>query len=130
MPKRPTELADIVTEEDFGKAQLYNLDKARFGFIEGIYKQLESVLMLHYDVLPKIWDYSGELLFKATGYGTNYEVIYTSLYVTFFFLTKRVLFLDSSITCFSCFVYINFNRYSFAFQSLLYFCCRRKTWIQ
>lgn len=75
MPKRPSELADIVTEEDFKKAQLYNLDKARFGFIEGIYKQVESVLMLHYDALPKIWDFAGELLFKATGYGTDYEVI-------------------------------------------------------
>ncbi|CAO3684341.1 unnamed protein product [Rhizopus stolonifer] len=42
----PSELADIVTEKDFKKAQAYNLDKSRFGFIEGVYKQAETVLML------------------------------------------------------------------------------------
>jgi STE24 endopeptidase len=74
MRDRPSELADIVTEEDFKKAQVYNLDKSRFGFIEGFYKQIETVLMLHYDALPKIWDFSGELLYKISGYGSEYEV--------------------------------------------------------
>lgn len=75
MLERPTELADIVTKEDFRKAQAYNLDKSRFGFIESFYKQIETVLLLHYDALPKIWDISGDILYKITGYGTEYEVI-------------------------------------------------------
>lgn len=74
MPERPSELADIVSEEDFKKAQAYNLDKSRFGFIEGIYKQVETIFMLHYDALPKIWNYAGEILYKFTGYGSEYEV--------------------------------------------------------
>jgi STE24 endopeptidase len=74
MRNRPAEIADIVSEEDFKKAQLYNLDKSRFGFVEGLYKQIETVLMLHYDALYKIWDFAGQVLYKFTGYGTEYEV--------------------------------------------------------
>lgn len=74
MLERPTELADIVSKEDFGKAQAYNLDKARFGFFESFYKQLETILLLNYDALPYIWDVSGNVLFKLTGYSTEYEV--------------------------------------------------------
>jgi STE24 endopeptidase len=74
MKERPMELADIVTEQDFKKAQAYNLDKSRFGFFEGIYKQGETILMLHYDVLPKLWQLSGEWLLSFAGYGSEYEV--------------------------------------------------------
>lgn len=74
MPKRPSELADIVTEEDFKKAQVYNYDKSRFGFVEGAYKQIETVLMLYYNALPKIWDISGQILYKVSGYDAEYEV--------------------------------------------------------
>ena len=72
--ERPTELADIVSKADFTKAQAYNLDKSRFGFIESFYKQFETVLLLHYDALPYIWDLSGDLLFNTTGYGSDHEV--------------------------------------------------------
>lgn len=74
MPKRPSELADIVTEEDFKKAQLYNYDKSRFAFVENLYKLIETVLILHFDGLPKIWDAAGDILFKVSGYGAEYEV--------------------------------------------------------
>lgn len=74
MPKRPSELADIVTEEDFKKAQLYNYDKSRFAFVENLYKLIETVLILHFDGLPKIWDTAGDILFKVSGYGAEYEV--------------------------------------------------------
>jgi STE24 endopeptidase len=75
MLERPTELADIVSKEDFAKAQAYNLDKSRFGFFESFYKQFETVLLLHYDALPYIWDVSGNVLFKLFGYDTEYEVM-------------------------------------------------------
>lgn len=104
MPERPSELADIVTKQDFKKAQLYNLDKSRFGFIEGIYKQVETILMLHYDALPKIWDYAGELLYKFTGYGSEYEVC--------IFMYKRETILIS--------IHRSFNLL-FSLQSLLLF---------
>lgn len=74
MHDRPSDLTDIVTEADFKKAQAYNLDKSRFGFVDGLYKQIETVLMLQYDALPYFWNLAGQILYKVTGYGSEYEV--------------------------------------------------------
>lgn len=84
MLERPTELADIVTKEDFKKAQAYNLDKSRFGFIESLYKQIETVFLLQYDALPYIWDASGNILYTLTGYGTEYEILHSLVFLMFF----------------------------------------------
>lgn len=92
MRDRPSDLTDIVTEEDFKKAQAYNLDKSRFGFVDGLYKQIETVLMLHYDALPYFWNLAGQILYKVTGYGSEYEacVIYleNDIILIFFFLCR------------------------------------------
>lgn len=74
MRDRPSDLTDIVTEQDFKKAQAYNLDKSRFGFIDGLYRQIETILMLHYNVLPYFWSLAGQILYKVSGYGSEYEV--------------------------------------------------------
>ncbi|KAG0746123.1 hypothetical protein G6F57_002971 [Rhizopus arrhizus] len=90
MRDRPKELADIVTEVDFKKAQAYNLDKSRFGFIEGAYKQFETLLMLQYDGLPFIWDLSGNILYKISGYGTDYEILHSLVFLALFTLISTV----------------------------------------
>ncbi|KAI8327388.1 peptidase family M48-domain-containing protein [Blakeslea trispora] len=90
MRQRPSELTDIVTEEDFKKAQAYNLDKSRFGFIENLYKQTETVLMLHYDALPAIWNYAGQLLFSLTGYGPDYQILHSLVFLTVFSLISTI----------------------------------------
>ncbi|ORE11972.1 hypothetical protein BCV72DRAFT_20 [Rhizopus microsporus var. microsporus] len=90
MCHRPDELADIVTEEDFKKSQAYNLDKSRFGFIESFYKQIETVLMLHYDALPKMWNFSGDLLYKISGYNTDYEILHSLVFLIIFTIFSTV----------------------------------------
>ncbi|CEG66514.1 hypothetical protein RMATCC62417_03079 [Rhizopus microsporus] len=90
MRHRPDELADIVTEEDFKKSQAYNLDKSRFSFIESFYKQIETVLMLHYDALPKMWNFSGDLLYKISGYSTDYEILHSIVFLIIFTIFSTV----------------------------------------
>ncbi|KAI7905574.1 peptidase family M48-domain-containing protein [Cokeromyces recurvatus] len=97
MRNRPSELADIVTEADFKKAQAYNLDKSSFGFVEGLYKQVETILMLHYDALPKIWDLSGQILYKLTGYTTDYEILQSLVFLTVFTLISTITSLPFSL---------------------------------
>lgn len=72
--KRPNNLADIVSEEDFAKAQLYGVDKSRFDFVATAYNQIQTVAMIVYDWLPLLWDYSGSLMYKFGGLGPEYEV--------------------------------------------------------
>ncbi|ORY95391.1 peptidase family M48-domain-containing protein [Syncephalastrum racemosum] len=95
--ERPKELADIVSETDFQKSQQYNLDKSRFGFIEGAYKQLEMTLQLHYDVLAVLWSLSGSLMQKYLGYGPEYEITQSMLFTTFFVLMSIVTSLPFSL---------------------------------
>lgn len=67
-------MADIVSEEDFAKAQAYGVDKSRFDFVATAYNQLQTVAMIVYDWLPLLWDYSGSLMYKFGGLGPEYEV--------------------------------------------------------
>ncbi|KAI8888519.1 hypothetical protein K501DRAFT_210173 [Backusella circina FSU 941] len=97
MKERPKELADIVTEQDFKKAQAYNLDKSRFGFFEGFYKQSETILMLHYDVLPKLWQLSGEWLSSFAGYGSEYEITHSIIFTLLFTLISTVTSIPFSL---------------------------------
>ncbi|CAO0790339.1 unnamed protein product [Mucor circinelloides] len=97
MPKRPSELADIVTEEDFKKAQLYNYDKSRFAFVENLYKLIETMLILHFDGLPKIWDTAGDILFKVSGYGAEYEILQSLVFITLFTLISTVTSMPFSL---------------------------------
>lgn len=125
MLERPTELADIVTKEDFKKAQAYNLDKSRFGFIESLYKQIETVFLLQYDALPYIWDASGNILYTLTGYGTEYEVIaYDDLcWSSFQHFYSTCHILDSSFSCFSHVFHHYLYPYCNSLQPLFHLCC-------
>lgn len=79
-------MADIVSEEDFAKAQAYGADKSRFDFVATAYGQIQSVAMITYDWLPILWDFSGSLMYKYGGFGPEYEVrIQGALHVAFFF---------------------------------------------
>ncbi|KAI8969992.1 peptidase family M48-domain-containing protein [Mycotypha africana] len=94
---RPTELADIVTAEDFKKAQAYNLDKSRFGFIVGLYKQIETVLIIYYDVLPTLWNISGFAMYKVSGYGPEHEIIQSLVFLTLFNIISTITNLPFSL---------------------------------
>ncbi|ORX62358.1 hypothetical protein DM01DRAFT_1077349 [Hesseltinella vesiculosa] len=84
MPNRPKELADIVTEEDFKKAQSYNSDKSRFGFVHDVIKQAESVALLYYNGMAWLWYASGHLLETYTGYGPEYQILQSLVFSILF----------------------------------------------
>ncbi|KAI9256008.1 peptidase family M48-domain-containing protein [Sporodiniella umbellata] len=118
MRERGPELADIVTQEDFKKAQAYNLDKSRFGFLEGAYKQLETVLLLHYDGLPFLWRLSGDGLLRLTGYGNEYEILHSLVFVSLFMMLSTLV--STPFSLYSTFVIE--ERHGFNKQTLgLYF---------
>ncbi|KAI7864682.1 peptidase family M48-domain-containing protein [Spinellus fusiger] len=94
--ERPKELADIVSQEDFTKAQSYNYDKSRFGFVENAYKQIESVAMLHFDVLPYIWNVAGDVL-ASRGYSAEYEILQSIVFTVIFSVISTVTSLPFSL---------------------------------
>ena len=47
MKKVPIELQDVLDEETFEKARLYQLDKSTFGFWSGLYSQIEMTVSFY-----------------------------------------------------------------------------------
>ncbi|KAF9177960.1 hypothetical protein BGZ51_007587 [Haplosporangium sp. Z 767] len=95
----PKALSEYVTEEQFQKAQAYGRDKTRFGFVESVFNQIQSTLTLTMDFLPWLWAFSGEIMFKVTGFGSEYEI------------TQSIIFFVA-LTLFSTIVSLPFSLYS------------------
>jgi STE24 endopeptidase len=75
----PKALREHVTQETFDKAQAYGRDKAKFGFVETVFNLAQNTLSIVYDFLPWLWNFSGDIMLKLAGYGSEYEVRVRSL---------------------------------------------------
>ncbi|KAL1918666.1 uncharacterized protein VTP21DRAFT_2688 [Calcarisporiella thermophila] len=101
--ERPKQLEPMVTQEDFSKAQAYGSDKIRFEFISAFYgSALQGTLLLVYDVLPLLWNWSGDLIMKYGGYGPKYEI--TQSIVFFIILSLINALLNLPVQLYSTFV--------------------------
>ncbi|ESO88920.1 hypothetical protein LOTGIDRAFT_209825 [Lottia gigantea] len=71
--KVPKELENVLDQETFEKARLYQLDKSNFGFWSNIYSQIESTVILLIGGLPWLWSVAGRLMDRYN-YGSEYEI--------------------------------------------------------
>ena len=54
----------------------YGRAKADFGYVKGLYGQLQNVGFIVYDVLPKLWSFTGSLMITYLPARFNGEVLY------------------------------------------------------
>ncbi|RUP50100.1 peptidase family M48-domain-containing protein [Jimgerdemannia flammicorona] len=87
---RPKAVVDIVSQEDFDKAQAYGSDKARFGFVAGSYSQLETTVFILFGALPWLWDLSGTWMLRVGGYGPEYEITQSIIFYVLLSLLSTV----------------------------------------
>ncbi|KAG1683888.1 CAAX prenyl protease 1 [Nymphon striatum] len=87
----PQDLKGILDIEGFEKARKYQLDRSNFGFWHGIWGQLESSLILLYNMLPILWNYSGYLLLKYTGLESEHEVLQTIIFAVLGSVVSTIL---------------------------------------
>ncbi|KAJ8315597.1 hypothetical protein KUTeg_007747, partial [Tegillarca granosa] len=76
----PDSLKDVLDQETFTKARLYQLDKSTFGFWSGLYSQVETTLILVLGGIPFLWGVAGTCRDKL-GYGSDYEIIQSILFM-------------------------------------------------
>lgn len=76
----PENLTELMDQETFTKARLYNLDKSNFGFWVGLWGETESSLILLLGGIPFLWDYSGQFL-EHIGYSTDYEILQSLVFL-------------------------------------------------
>ncbi|DBA93318.1 hypothetical protein WJX79_004642 [Trebouxia sp. C0005] len=77
--KPPPQLADHLTDEQYKKAQAYNVDKWWFSFISNLFTTAVSVLLLVNWYMPKLWSASTALAVYF-GYTKSHEVLITVIY--------------------------------------------------
>lgn len=69
----PDQLEDYIDEETFEKSRRYQVDKTKFGFISGLYSQIESSLILWFFGIPLLWNCAGTVN-KHFGYDETHEI--------------------------------------------------------
>lgn len=78
-PKPPPQLADHLTQEQYKKAQVYNIDKWWFKLVGNLFTTAVSVLLLVSWYMPKLWSIS-TVLAAHFGYDRSNEVLITVIY--------------------------------------------------
>jgi len=94
--KPPKTLEDEITQDVFDKSQSYGRAKAKFGFISGLYSQIQNLLFIQYDVLPKLWSLTGIWLARYLPARFSGEISHSVLFFLTFNLISQVLSLPPS----------------------------------
>jgi len=93
----PPALAEHFSPEVFSKSQDYGRHKAKFSFVSLYYKQLLDTVQLASGLYyPWAWSFSGQLLAKA-GYGPEYTITQSVLFVYILTFTSTIPALPLSI---------------------------------
>jgi len=78
--KPPPALAAHFSQDVFEKSQAYGKDKAQFGLISGLYRQIVDTLFIHYGLYAWAWSTAGTLITNF-GYGPEYEILQSVAFV-------------------------------------------------
>ncbi|KAF3942074.1 hypothetical protein ABW19_dt0203251 [Dactylella cylindrospora] len=100
--KLPKQLEGSVEQEVFDKSQAYGRAKADFGYIKGLYAQLQNVGFIVYDVLPKLWGISGSFMLTYLPARFSGEITHSILF--FFFFNFITTILNAPVSYYSTFV--------------------------
>ncbi|KAF4160870.1 hypothetical protein CNMCM6936_008628 [Aspergillus lentulus] len=94
--KPPKVLENEVSQKVFDQSQAYGRAKAKFGFISGLYGQIQNLAFIYGDVLPKLWGLSGLLLARYFPSRFQGEISQTLLFIFGFNLISTILSLPIS----------------------------------
>ncbi|KAI9367897.1 peptidase family M48-domain-containing protein [Aspergillus egyptiacus] len=94
--KPPKVLEAEVSQKVYDQSQAYGRAKAKFGFISGLYGQIQNLAFIYGDVLPKLWGVSGFLLARYLPAQFQGEISQTLLFIFGFNLISTILSLPVS----------------------------------
>ncbi|KAF3056261.1 CAAX prenyl protease 1 [Daldinia childiae] len=94
--KPPKVLEKEVAQDVYDKSQEYGRAKAKFGFVKGLWGQIQNIAFIHFDVLPKLWTWTGGLLRFAPARFSG-EISHSIVFVLTFILIQQALSLPANI---------------------------------
>ena len=95
--KPPKVLEHEISQEVFDKSQAYGRAKARFELVNGVWNQLQNVAFFKFDLLPKLWSWSGNLLLRWAPTSLTGEIPQSIVFVLSTILLSQLLSLPSSV---------------------------------
>ncbi|KAH7358887.1 CAAX prenyl protease [Plectosphaerella cucumerina] len=95
--KPPAVLASEVSQEVFDKSQAYGRAKIQYELINGLWSQIQNIAFIQFDVLPKLWSLTGDLLLKFAPARFTGEISHSIIFVLSFVVIQQILSLPSSI---------------------------------
>jgi len=96
-PQPPAVLAKEVTPENFAKSQAYGRAKAKFSIVEGLWDQIQNLAFIHFDVLPKLWSFTGDILLRFAPARFTGEISHSIVFVLGFMAAQQVLSLPARL---------------------------------
>ncbi|KAH6688998.1 CAAX prenyl protease [Plectosphaerella plurivora] len=95
--KPPAVLANEVSQEVFDKSQAYGRAKIQYELVNGLWGQIQNIAFIHFDVLPKLWSLTGDLLLKFAPARFTGEISHSIVFVLSFVVIQQILSLPSSV---------------------------------
>lgn len=94
--KPPKALEDEISQDVFDKSQAYGRAKAKFGFVSNLYGLVTNVAIYQFDVLPKLWSFTGALLASYAPERFSGEISHSILFFFAFNFISQILSLPVS----------------------------------
>lgn len=95
--KPPAVLQHEVSQEVFDKSQAYGRAKAKFALFNGLYGQIQNIAFYQFDILPKLWSWSGSLLLRFAPARFSGEISQSIVFILVFIVLQQVVSLPSNI---------------------------------
>lgn len=95
--KAPKVLEQQVSHDVYTKSQAYGRAKAKFEFVSGLYGQVQNILFIQYDILPKLWSWTGDLLLRFAPARFTGEISHSIAFVLVFTFIHQILSLPTSV---------------------------------
>ncbi|KAH8804635.1 peptidase family M48-domain-containing protein [Xylogone sp. PMI_703] len=93
----PKVLKEEITQEVFEKSQAYGRAKEQFSIFSGLYGQIQNTAFIYFDVLPKLWNFTGDLLLRFAPARFTGEISHSIVFVLGFIVIQQILSLPTSI---------------------------------
>ncbi|TAQ85866.1 hypothetical protein B7494_g5829 [Chlorociboria aeruginascens] len=79
------------------QSEAYGRAKAKFGFVSGLYGQIQNTAFIYFDVLPKLWNLTGSWLVRFAPSKFTGEISHSIAFVLTFIVIQQVLSLPTTI---------------------------------
>jgi STE24 endopeptidase len=86
-----------VSQDVFDKSQAYGRAKAKFTAFNGLYGQLQNLAFYQFDILPKLWSWTGNLLLRFAPARFTGEISHSIVFILAFIVIHQILSLPSNI---------------------------------